>query len=125
MREIKFRIWNKNTKEMICPASPQYFDIDWTTNNWIVPMQYTGLLDRLGKEIYEGDILRVFDNEEPENNNIYVGECTVKYESAMFCTKPEISSKHGDYCISIGELENEDLECEILSNVYENPELIK
>lgn len=59
MREIKFRCWNG--EDMI---SPDYITRDgrgcWTENS--IPtssdklMQFTGLLDKNGKEIYEGDV---------------------------------------------------------------------
>jgi hypothetical protein len=58
-REIKFRAWDDFNKEMI-----PYLSIDnqgWifssATNSPFV-MQFTGLLDKNGKEIYEGDVLK-------------------------------------------------------------------
>ena len=61
-REIKFRIWNDYDKKMIywnellknklanIFTMPSY-------NKWL--MQYTGLHDKNGKEIYEGDIVEI------------------------------------------------------------------
>jgi uncharacterized phage protein (TIGR01671 family) len=64
-REIKFRAWDKSTKEMWTPYQPVQFEEDsnwlWadvnSENNKFHLMQYTGLKDKNGKEIYEGDLL--------------------------------------------------------------------
>lgn len=59
MREIKFRVWVKETKDM-CYADrlvniPPAFE---TEDSQHIMMQYTGLRDRRGVEIYEGDVLK-------------------------------------------------------------------
>ena len=61
MRDIKFRAWSKEKKEMI------YFGIYDTDEGYLIQkqifldclpiMQYTGLHDRRGKDIYFGDIV--------------------------------------------------------------------
>lgn len=60
MRDIKFRFWDANEEVMINPASitdlylgnPKHLILETD-----IPMQYTGLTDKNGVEIYEGDLL--------------------------------------------------------------------
>ena len=65
MREIKFRAWEKNLKEII-PIDSISFEHKivnmtsaWRFFNEIELMQYTGLKDKNGKGIYEGDLITI------------------------------------------------------------------
>ena len=73
MREIKFRAWDKINKKMVHHDDANFIDmvvrfdgVVWchdsyfgiTSENFEL-MQYTGLLDKNGVEVYEGDILQM------------------------------------------------------------------
>lgn len=74
MRQLKFRVWDKDSKDMLYPGAGIYgfltYDgipvfvkatgIPHVIDSYEV-MQFTGLLDKNGKEIYEDDILYVRD----------------------------------------------------------------
>jgi uncharacterized phage protein (TIGR01671 family) len=70
MREIKFRAWDKNHKKMVDNVGIYYADETlhrvFDSQNGIIysaiPMQFTGLHDSQGREIYEGDIVSRTEN---------------------------------------------------------------
>jgi hypothetical protein len=76
-------------------------------------MQFTGLLDKNGKEIYEGDIVQ-YENQNSMALDTSVVEWVENYH-------PKI----GDYGISGFLVKCLPDQCEIIGNIYENPELIQ
>lgn len=126
MREIKFRVWDKEIKKIIL-VSPNWFINNEVSNtdfsklaeedNCIL-MQYTGLKDKNGKEIYEGDIVR-FMNEVPDKMMLYKVEWN--NEEARFA----IVVEHVEYGKYFGRIDEIIKNIEVIGNIYENPELLK
>lgn len=117
MRESKFRAWEKKLKFMM-PIKEIDFDKEianksgvWRMLSEVELMQYTGLKDKYGVEIYEGDILNYGD---------YLQSHEVIFKNGCFWG-------HAIGCgenIGIGLYHAlEDLE--IAGNIYDNPELME
>lgn len=125
MREIKFRIWCKQTDEMHTvermgfeegelwyvededrETQPPYF----MDRNDSVLMQYTGLKDKNGREIYEGDILKF------EHLHNYANELQV-------VTRDEFMWGTDEY--GFQEMIERNYKFEIIGNIYGNPELLE
>lgn len=132
MREIKFRGQRIDNGKWVYGYLFYDFDctdkyapfINWKDNSYLGGIgeeeieeegigQYTGLKDKNGKEIYEGDIVKII-----VNNNIEK-TCVVEYKNGifgvMFSKQAELTA-FPHFCNTT---------FEVIGNIYENPELLK
>lgn len=124
-RPIRFRAWDEGEKEMVT----NLFDraIINKQGNLIAQsalrlMQYTGLKDKNGKEIYEGDVVRYDESE--KISHWVAGETAV-----VVWVAPRFTFRMKPYDEFSGSNQNmpseDDSEfLEIIGNIYENPELL-
>lgn len=129
-REIKFRAWDKENKAMRYGAE-QAYNGHWQMNDiqyfgQLIDnpkyelMQFTGLRDRNGKEIYEGDIVRVHPRL-VENQDSYTAK--IVWRDSGFDLERVDFNWIG---IRFANKLNENAEVyEIIGNIYKNPELLE
>ena len=124
MRTIKFRAWDESQKYMAIQGTPDLETIQsffFHFGNFPL-MQFTGLFDKNGVEIYEGDIL--LDVEFDENNNDISGKFPVVYDSSKCQFAIDNSfKKDGSSLVNFIEyfgVEN----LEIVGNIHDNPEML-
>ena len=114
-REIKFRAWDRKNRKMVnmnylcCHKSGlMLFEKDHKPGKEFDFMQFTGLHDKNGKEIYEGDIVK---------HKQYV-----KYGELSGCVEKVTINPYNGVMVgdnSIGK------ECEVIGNIHENPDLME
>lgn len=128
-REIKFRVYDKVHKKMwsefgngseetiVKGVNKTIMDYN-NDHNWVL-MQFTGVKDCSGNEIYEGDILRDIYN--PHLYVVKFGYCKSHYFTGFFADVNNgfIQSPLNNYSDS-----DKNSSVEIIGNIYENPELI-
>ena len=120
MKKIKFRAWNDISKEMLYHGKDIQGLIWWNEFGEIQSlakaelMQSTGLKDKNGKEIYEGDIIKSKISFEGKGIP-HMGEVVYDKELASFATK----NLSGNTLICRQQLNT----FEVIGNKYENQEL--
>ena len=126
MREIKFRAWLVDVPNgpRMEEWNPSFFSDMSPVTSWgdefptddpsVVLMQYTGLKDKNGKEIYEGDIWE------------YDQRYKVIWKDSGFAVDGEMwISFAGNLNVSLGWFSEMADNGEVIGNIYENPELVE
>lgn len=115
-RIIKFRAWDgtKMHYNVALGENGQVSSNLWTTDNWDI-MQFTGLQDSDGNDIYDGDIIECYSAPTNLVHWYYDSWCYQNYHAES---------------LPLGGLGNPYrnrglLECKVLGNIYQNPDLHK
>lgn len=134
-REIKFRAWDKACNSWVEPPWKLYLNGGvslegmWATSE-VELMQYTGLKDKNGIEIYEGDILEYSKGDSRPLNKGYV----MFYAGDFRIRMPGNDSRGiGNFDLFWWLVDGDDSggwtesvsKAEIIGNIHENPELIE
>ena len=128
MRELEFRAWDKVEKKMLFNADPFALHVSGSNepllaethrNEDCIFEQYTGLKDKNGQKIYEGDIVT------------FMVECfdssTLGFDSEQWHTAV-VEWNQDDACYSFmdgGEPFSVQFEAEVIGNIHEQPELLE
>lgn len=134
LREIKFRAWQLPNEDLDRTAKMIYDDNDMSSPGYhighfgafedkgFIFMQYTGLKDKNGREIYESDILKVepMGSPNPWDGLLFIENLT---PSGFWMVHTSMKPWGEPLKISAGVWET--YSKEIVGNIHENPELLK
>ena len=125
MREIKFRAWDKKNKRMIgwhdTVFKPEIgnsvylceYPLKYMKESFLEYLQFTGLKDKNKKEIYQGDIL-IINEEDDEWYDVVIRDKN--------CLE---LSKYKNRCVTNISLYEFHKKIKVIGNIYDNPEFLK
>lgn len=133
MRELKFRAWWKDTKRFLdgdewymtsSGAKHLHYAICHYSDDDFIIEQYTGIKDKNGKEIYEGDIVDVIFPTKlrgVEEHQIWV--CRFGIKRSGFVLNRETNARI--FSLTFGEINAKNIAVEVIGNIHENANLLE
>ena len=148
MREFKFRVWDTKHKKFLIGIPPMEYMLDHDEWSWrdieedpcvylnnvfskdfngrLIFQQYTGLTDSKGNHIYEGDIIKEhhFEDWGDKIGYEYIGIVVYKMcsDGILFAEYKTIPAKNQNTKFRGNAIQSD---CEVIGNIFENPELLK
>ena len=124
-RIIKFRVWDDDNKKWLDQVDKVTFSLNPDTGTFDIIdgsweyQQFTGKLDRFGKEMFEGDIVQL----KYSNSELGKGRYEIIFKDGSFIIntieKNWFRHDSEDYHLDMLNI------CEVIGNRFENPELLK
>jgi hypothetical protein len=108
-RIIKFQVWDKNTYKRVYPV----IDISNSFPDNYIFQQFTGIFDKNGTEVYDGDIIFVEDGMSTHRHIVEWDEKLLAYT-----VNTEIDEHGNRYWEYLFDIVNENYEFEVIGNVY-------
>lgn len=123
MRSIKYKAWDKTQKRWMTEKEIGSYNFATNVSEYagVSWCGFTGLHDKNGKEIWEGDILSISQTYEPNDSEKFENcKAIVSFSNGSFRTDFFNSILNQKYCDGSG-----NWIVEVLGNIHEHPDLLK
>lgn len=114
---FKFRHWDKRINKMFYPERNDSFGYYVNNSDIIETMQSTGLKDKNGKLIYEGDIVQFYDDDFLQTMKIVWDDDELDFKAIGLKKSVEC---YGQDFLYLGYIKKEDSSLEVIGNIYQD-----